>query len=78
MDTWLRTQALRDLGATAQWILVDPGEAVTLRRATRDRRPQASIDAIHKWYRDPPVPPCRTSQPAESNADLGQVLGDWW
>ena len=81
IDTWLRTQQLRDHPA-ARFVRVDPGQTVTLQRARRDGRPDESINAIQRWYLNPPVPP-RVALEAvnvdpDAPADLGAGVGDWW
>ena len=82
IDTWFRTQQLRDHPA-ARFVRVDPGQTVTLQRARRDGRPDESINAIQRWYLDPPVPP-RVAVIEESNTDksaptdLGAGIVDWW
>lgn len=72
IDTWLRTRALREHEA-CEYILVDPGLTVVLGRAGRAGRPQASIDAIHRWYANPPRAP-QSATPAvdaDQTGDLG-------
>lgn len=81
IDTWLRTQLLRDHPG-CQYLLVDPGQTVTLQRARRDGRPDESINAIQRWYLNPPVPP-RVALEAvnvdpDAPTDLGAGVGDWW
>ena len=81
IDTWLRTQQLRDHPA-ARFVRVDPGQTVTLQRARRDGRPDESINAIQRWYLNPPEPP-RVALEAvnvdpDAPADLGAGVGDWW
>jgi len=80
IDTWLRTQTLRDHPA-ARYVRVDPGQTVTMQRAERDGRSDRSLDAIRRWYLDPPVPP-RAAVIAEASAgaepDLGAGVVDWW
>lgn len=43
---------LRELGA--EFITIDPGKEETLSRATSEKRPPETIDAIHRWYNNPP------------------------
>ena len=81
IDTSLRTESLRENAAHCEFILIDPGRTVTLQRATRAGRPQASLDAIERWYVDPPIPPVSARQAdaeASDTADLGGEVADWW
>ena len=80
IDTWLRTQTLRD-HPDARYVRVDPGQAVTLQRAEHDGRSDRSIDAIRRWYLNPPTPPRAAVVAAasvEAEPDLGAVVVDWW
>lgn len=43
---------LRELGA--EFITIDPGKEETLSRAASEKRPPETIDAIHRWYNNPP------------------------
>lgn len=43
---------LRELGA--EFITIDPGKEETLSRAASEKRPPETIDAIHRWYDNPP------------------------
>lgn len=80
IDTMLTTTQLRE-HAECQYILIDPGQAVTLQRARAAGRPQSSLDSIERWYADPPVPPTAARHidaHTTNNSDLGAGIGDWW
>lgn len=80
VDTWLRTGILHETPG-CEYVVVDPGQTVTLRRAEASGRPERSMDAIRRWYLNPPTPPCSAiSKPADDDhpADLGGVITDWW
>lgn len=47
--------ALHDLGA--RFVLIDPGESECVERAESGGFPQRTVDAIHRWYADPPELP---------------------
>lgn len=81
VDTHLTSKAILEHSAQCEFILVDPGETVALRRAESAGRPQGSINAIRKWYADPPVPPANARTGTTENppaADLGTAVVDWW
>lgn len=80
VDTWLRTGILHETPG-CEYVLIDPGQTVTLRRAELDGRPESSMDAIRRWYLDPPTPPrsATTAPPAtDQPSDPGGVITDWW
>ena len=76
IDTWLKTRILND--APAEYILVDPGATIALQRARRDGRPVESLDAIERWYANPPRPPRGATVAPEAPSDLGAAVSDWW
>lgn len=81
IDTWLRTRILRDQPG-CEYVLIDPGQAVTLRRAEQSGRPEASMSAIRRWYLNPPQPPREATIGAATGATkavgLGGTITDWW
>ena len=80
IDTWLRSDLLRDQPERCEYILVDPGQEITTGRATRAGRPASTLATISRWYADPPVPPRRpidVDEP-EDAPNLGETVTDWW
>lgn len=63
-------------GAGAEFHILDPGLEECLARATRDGRPEHTLDRIRDWYANPPVPPGEKGGLMPPNLKSFQIKAD--